>query len=92
MKKITLMIVAMFFSYSALAGTVRIYNGDSQTHIVKLKCAGSSKVLSISASTTSSYSFNQQRCEVVGGTIKFPGNQLKDGQSWKVKNSRASQS
>lgn len=85
---------ALFFAQQAVAGSVRIYNSDSSDHKIELKCSGSSKTLSISASRTSTYTFHSTNdsCDIVGGSISFPTGQLKDGQSWKISQSKATKS
>lgn len=89
--KILSTIAIMAFAVHASAGTVRIHNNDSRTHLVKLKCNGSSKNLQVSGSATSSYTFHStaSSCDIVGGTVNFSVSILKDGQSWKFKNDKA---
>ena len=94
MKKLMLGLIFMssLMSVIAHAGTVRIYNSDSKTHVVKLKCNGNSKSIDVRASSTSSYTFDSSasRCDIVGGTVSFPVSKLENGQSWKFKNDKAS--
>ncbi len=82
---------SMFAAQQAMAGSVRIYNSDSTSHKIELKCSGSSKTLSISASGTSTYTFHStnESCDIVGGSVSFPTSKLEDGQSWKIKQSKA---
>lgn len=81
----------MVASTAAFAGTIRVYNNDSKTHTIKLKCSGSSKSIDIKGSTTASYTFHSssKSCDIVGGTVKFPTKKLEDGQKWKFKNGTA---
>lgn len=81
----------MLASTAAFAGTIRVYNNDSKTHTIKLKCSGSSKSIDIKGSTTASYTFHSssKSCDIVGGTVKFPTKKLEDGQKWKFKNGEA---
>lgn len=76
---------------TAFAGTIRVYNNDSKTHKVELKCSGSSKTIEIRASTTASYTFHSSNnsCDIVGGTVKFPVKKLENGQKWKIKDGKA---
>jgi hypothetical protein len=39
----------------ASAGSIRVYNNDSKTHTIELKCSGSSKSIEIRGSTTATY-------------------------------------
>ena len=73
------------------AGTIRVYNNDSKTHTIKLKCSGSSKEVEVRASTTASYTFHSsnKECDIVGGTVSFPVKKLVDGQKWKFKDGKA---
>ncbi|MEH6448161.1 MAG: hypothetical protein V7765_05785 [Oleispira sp.] len=89
--RILSIMAAMAFAAQVNAGTVRIYNNDSQTHTVNLKCNGSSKELKVSASATSSYTFHSSAssCDIVGGSVSFPASKLENGQSWKFKNNTA---
>ncbi len=75
------------------AGSVRIYNSDSKTHVVKLKCNGSSKNLQINGSATSTYTFHStaSQCEIVGGSVKFSVSNIKDGQRWTFRGGSAIQ-
>lgn len=84
-------IILMVFAAHTSAGTVRIHNNDSRTHLVKLKCNGSSKNLQVSGSSTSSYTFHStaSSCDIIGGTVNFSVSRLKDGQSWKFKDNKA---
>jgi len=94
MKKLilNLLVIGLLTSAIAQAGTVRIYNNDSEAHVVKLKCNGNTKTLEVRASSTSSYTFDStaRRCEIVGGTVSFSVSQIENGQSWKFKNNKAS--
>lgn len=76
---------------TALAGTIRVQNSDSKEHTIELKCAGSSKTVKLSASTTASYTFHSTNnsCDIVGGTITFPTKKLENGQQWKIKDGKA---
>jgi hypothetical protein len=78
-------------SQQVIAGSVRIYNNDSNTHRIELKCSGSSKTVEVSSSSTSTYTFHStnDNCDIVGGSISFPTNKLRNGQAWKVKQGRA---
>ncbi|MCO4769420.1 MAG: hypothetical protein KDA24_05270 [Deltaproteobacteria bacterium] len=84
-----LLVAAM--SSTALAGTIRVQNGDSKTHTIELKCSGSSKKVEIKASTTASYTFHStsDSCDIVGGSIEFPTKELEDGQKWTIKGDEA---
>jgi len=77
----------------AQAGSVRIYNSDSKTHVVKLKCNGSSKILQVNGSATSTYTFHStaSQCEIVGGSVDFSVSSIKDGQKWTFRSGLASQ-
>jgi len=77
----------------AQAGSVRIYNSDSKTHVVKLKCNGSSKILQVNGSATSTYTFHStaSQCEIVGGSLGFSVSSIKDGQKWTFRSGLASQ-
>lgn len=85
---------ALLTAQQAMAGSVRIYNSDSSDHTIELKCSGSSKTLKIDRSRTSTYTFHSSysSCDIVGGSISFPTSQLKDGQSWKISQSKATKS
>ena len=76
---------------TAAAGSIRVYNSDSKTHTIELKCSGSSKSVEVRASTTATYTFHStsKSCDIVGGTITFPTTTLEDGQSWKFKDGKA---
>lgn len=76
---------------TAVAGTIRVYNHDSKTHTVKLKCSGSSKSFEIRASTTASYTFHSsaKECDIVGGTVEWPTKKLVDGTKWKIDKGKA---
>ncbi|MGR6874417.1 hypothetical protein ACU6U9_19420 [Pseudomonas sp. HK3] len=91
--KIISIALMLAFGVQANAGTVRIHNNDSKTHVVKIKCNGSSKNVQVNGSATSSYTFHStaSSCDIVGGTVSFPVSKLEDGQSWKFKNDKASQ-
>ncbi len=75
----------------AAAGSIRVYNNDSKTHTIELKCSGSSKTVEIRGSTTATYTFHStsKSCDIVGGTVTFPTKTLEDGQSWKFKDGKA---
>jgi len=75
----------------ALAGTIRVENGDSKNHTIELNCSGSKKSVEIRSSTTASYTFHStsDSCEIVGGTVKFPTKKLENNQKWKIKNGEA---
>ncbi|MBK9033535.1 MAG: hypothetical protein IPL61_20100 [Myxococcales bacterium] len=77
---------------TAAAGSIRVYNNDSKTHTIELKCSGSSKSVEVRASTTATYTFHStsKSCDIVGGTVTFPTKTLEDGQSWKFKDGKAS--
>jgi len=77
---------------TALAGTIRVDNGDSKTYKVELKCSGSSKTVEIRSSTTASYTFNStaKECDIVGGDLSFPTKKLEDGQKWRIRNGKVS--
>lgn len=95
MKKTLSMIAAAALVLSlagvANAGSIRVYNNDSKVHTVELKCSGSSKTFEIRASTTATYTFHSssKSCDIVGGTIKWPGRTMEDGGKWKIKNGEA---
>ncbi len=78
-------------SATAFAGSIRVYNNDSKTHTVKLKCSGSSKSFEIRASTTATYTFHStsKECDIVGGTITWPTKKMTDGGKWKIKDGKA---
>lgn len=91
-KKVILTLVCLCaMTATAFAGTIRVYNNDSKTHTVKLKCSGSSKSFDIRASSTASYTFHSsaKSCDIVGGTVKWPVKKLENGQKWKIKNGQA---
>lgn len=92
MKKLIL-VGAMVFGMSGVAnaGSIRVYNNDSKTHTVKLKCSGSSKSFDIKASTTATYTFHSssKSCDIVGGSVKWPTSKMEDGKKWKIKNGEA---
>ena len=92
MKKL-LLTAAIFLATASMAyaGSIRVYNNDSKTHTVELKCSGSSKKFEIRASTTATYTFHSssKSCDIVGGTIKWPTKKMEDGKSWKIKNGEA---
>lgn len=81
----------LFLTSTAIAGSIRVYNSDSRSHTVKLKCSGSSKSITIRASTTATYTFHSTNnsCDIVGGTVSFPTKKLVNGQKWKIKNGKA---
>jgi len=88
----TLLFLAVLLTTTvSWAGTIRVYNNDSKTHTIKLKCSGSSKSVDVKGSTTASYTFHSssKSCDIVGGTVKFPVSKLEDGQKWKFKNGKA---
>ena len=94
MSKITALslgLATLFFASSAVAGSIRVYNNDSKTHTIELKCGGSSKKVEVRASTTATYTFHStaKECDITGGTVKFPVKKLKDGTKWKFKNGEA---
>lgn len=72
---------------AASAGSIDVYNSDSQVHTVELNCSGSKKTLEIRGSTTTAYTFHSthKECDIIGGTIKFPVTKLVDGQKFKIK-------
>lgn len=78
-------------SGSAFAGSIRVENNDSKTHLIELKCSGSSNSVEIRSSTTSTYTFHSthKECDITGGSIKFPKSKLEDGQKWKIKDGNA---
>ena len=88
---VCLSLLALTLSVNAMAGSVRIYNNDSKTHVVKLKCNGSSKTMQVSASSTSTYTFSStaSSCDIVGGSVSFPSSVLNDGEAWKFKSDTA---
>ena len=75
----------------ALAGSIRVQNQDSKEHTVELKCSGSSKSVTMKASTTSTYTFHStsSSCDIVGGSVSFPTDKLENGQKWTIKNGTA---
>jgi hypothetical protein len=89
--KIIVLITCVSISGFAQAGTVRVYNNDSQVHTIILKCNGSQKNLEIRASSTASYTFHSssKECDIVGGSVKFVDKKIHDGQSWEIKNTQA---
>lgn len=92
MKKFLLTGVALIsMAGMAHAGSIRVYNNDSQTHTVKLKCSGSSKSFDIRASTTATYTFHSTNssCDIVGGSVSWPSSKMENGTNWKIKNGKA---
>ena len=91
MKAAAITLCLLFTAGSAFAGSIRVYNNDSKTHKVELKCSGSSKSIEIRASTTATYTFHStsKQCDIVGGSVSFPTKKLEDGQKWKIKNNKA---
>ncbi|HPH64629.1 MAG TPA: hypothetical protein PLF40_02750 [Kofleriaceae bacterium] len=88
MKKITLSFITLIsLTAVASAGSIRVYNSDSKSHKIELKCSGSSKTVEIDPSKTTTYTFHStsKECDIVGGSIKFPTTKLTDGGSWKIK-------
>jgi len=79
------------FAGSAFAGSIRVYNQDSKSHTVNLKCSGSSKSFTIRGSTTATYTFHStsKSCKITGGSITWPTSTLQNGQKWKIKNGKA---
>ena len=92
MKKL-LLTAAIFLATASMAyaGSIRVYNNDSKTHTVELKCSGSSKSIEVRGATTASYTFHSssKSCDIVGGSVTFPVKKLVDGQKWKFKNGKA---
>lgn len=84
-------IAVVGFTASVYAGSIRVYNSDSKTHTIKLKCSGSSKTVEVRGSTTATYTFHStnSECKIVGGSVDFPTSTLKNGQKWKFKNGKA---
>lgn len=76
---------------SAFAGSIRVENSDSKTHIVELNCSGSSKSVEIRSSTAATYTFHSssKECGITGGSVSFPKSKLEDGQKWKIKDGKA---
>ena len=95
MKKlsITLSLLACF-SLPLEAGSVRIYNADSEDHRLELNCAGSSKALDIKRSATATYTFHStaSNCTIRGGSIDFPTDKIIDGQAWTIRQAKAKKS
>ena len=91
MRKFALATVLVLATSTAFAGSIRVYNNDSKTHKVELKCSGSSKSFEIRGSTTATYTFHSssKECDIVGGTVKWPTKKMKDGTKWKIKNGEA---
>ena len=92
MKKVLIVLVMVCSMVGmAHAGSIRVYNNDSKTHTVELKCSGSSKKFEIRASTTATYTFHSssKSCDIVGGTVKWPGRTMEDGTKWKIKDGEA---
>lgn len=75
----------------ALAGSIRVDNGDSKTHTIELNCSGSKKVVEIKGSTTTTYTFHStaSSCEITGGSITFPTKKLENGQKWQIRSGKA---
>ena len=75
-------VAATFLSLTSVAwaGSIRVYNNDSRTHTVELKCNGSSKSFEIRGSTTATYTFHStaKKCDIVGGSITWPTRTLED--------------
>lgn len=88
------LILGIVLPGTALAGTIRVQNQDSEEHTIELKCSGSSKTVKVKASTTASYTFHStsSSCDIVGGSIDFPVSKLEDGQKWTFKNGDAKKS
>lgn len=86
MRTLALTFALTALTTTAFAGTIRVQNSDSSEHTIELKCSGSSKTISIKASTTTSYTFHStaKECDIVGGSISFPTAKLIDGQKWKI--------
>lgn len=76
---------------SAHAGSIRVYNNDSNSHEVVVKCGSNIKSLEIDGSKTGTYTFHssQSKCEISGGSVSFPVDSVENGQKWKIKNGRA---
>ena len=93
MSKLTMAVCILLLPCLAQAGSVRIYNSDSKTHVVKLKCNGSSKTLQVNGSATSTYTFHStaSQCDIVGGSVSFSTSSIKDGQKWTFRGGSASQ-
>ncbi len=91
MKTILLATTLLFAGSSAFAGSIRVYNNDSKTHKVELKCSGSSKSIEIKGSTTATYTFHSsnKECDITGGSVKWPVAKLTDGGKWKIKDDKA---
>ena len=91
MRRLALSVVLVLATSTAFAGSIRVYNNDSKTHKVELKCSGSSKSFEIRGSTTATYTFHStnKECDIVGGTVKWPTKTLKDGTKWKIKDGEA---
>ncbi len=85
-------LILLALTATALAGTIRVDNGDSKTYKVELKCSGSSKTVEIRSSTTASYTFNStaKECDIVGGDLTFPTKKLVDGQKWRIRQGKVS--
>jgi hypothetical protein len=84
-------LLSSLVSQQVIAGSVRIYNNDSSTHRIELKCSGSSKTVEVNSSSTSTYTFHStnESCDIVGGSISFPTDKLRNGQAWKIKQGSA---
>ena len=89
-----LIIPALALPLIAEAGSVRVYNADSSSYGIELNCQGRSKTLVISASRTSTYTFdsNASECRILGGDVRFPQTTLKNGESWTIRSAQAKRS
>jgi len=85
-------LILLALTATAIAGTIRVDNGDSKSYKVELKCSGTSKTVEIRSSTTASYTFNStaKECDIVGGDLKFPTAKLVNGQKWRIRNGKVS--
>lgn len=95
MKRSSVLVVGTalaIFTSTAFAGSIRVYNADSKSHTIELKCSGSSKSVEIKGSTTSTYTFHStsKECDIVGGSVSFPTKKLEDGKKWRIKDGKAS--
>ncbi|MBK9071396.1 MAG: hypothetical protein IPL79_10395 [Myxococcales bacterium] len=91
MKALLLLMATLVTATNALAGSIRIENGDSKAYTIKLNCSGSKSSFEVRASTTATYTFHSTHtsCKLDGGDVAFPNAELKDGEKYKIKDATA---
>ena len=86
-KKIILLLSALFFSAAFLdaAVTIRYYNKDSNTHVMKVKISGSSKTVEFGSSRTSTVTIQggDNTCVI---ETSFGNVTVNDGANIEIKN------